>query len=690
MNGRYRVTVLAVELYDPLLIQRAIARAGGDGARTGATLAIEVPGGFRPAIVASFGSRAEATRLLASLAIDGIEANIVDDGHPLWNRLRRAWLRLEGRDRTAKTTAPEQRLPDQPIDPLAPPGSEPDRVNFKLHRNADRTDINPVDAVFGELRVHLVRLAGLIVVILLFALPWYFMLGRVSSSENLKGAGGGEEVFRLSGGSGADLPKGALQDGSGSGSGSGGDPQREAEQMAAGAGSGDDGKSGPTRGQGAGGPGPIDEPTEAGGGNGPGGGKGGAPGSGGDPDAANDQLKRTALLLTIAGLLGLVAGLVAGWLSFSRGKPGLRVVKSTWFWVAAAVLVGGLALGHFATRQAELKKVAATVQHEGSGSGSSDSSGSGSGAALGSGSGEGSGSGSGSGATAPRSADAPKSIASQVASMQGPPKSNLAELLRTLREKQAAPAKAQGRKGASKTDRPAPGSAAAPSAAGDASASAGEPPSGPATGQNRAARGSAATPAASAPPAPANSPAKAAAGPSGKGSSDGTGSRRSAPAQRPATTPSEAAAGTPTDAPAEPGTAGNAAPGNAPAAGAKQSPVESKVAAMGEPPCEALRSPYKAMLCKLRKERDAAAKAAEEAAAAKPGADPNRPGADKPGADKSAPGQPGGGKSKKGNQPPANSQQPPKSPNLVAGVGFSVGLLLGLLFSLFYYRFYRR
>ena len=33
MNGRYRVTVLAVELYDPLLIQHAIARAGGDGAR---------------------------------------------------------------------------------------------------------------------------------------------------------------------------------------------------------------------------------------------------------------------------------------------------------------------------------------------------------------------------------------------------------------------------------------------------------------------------------------------------------------------------------------------------------------------------------------------------------------------------------------------------------------------------------
>ena len=257
-----------MELYDPLLIQRAIARAGGDGARTGATLAIEVPGGFRPAIVASFGSRAEATRLLASLAIDGIEANIVDDGHPLWNRLRRAWLRLEGRDRTAKTTAPEQRLPDQPIDPLAPPGSEPDRVKFKLHRNADRTDINPVDAVFGELRVHLVRLAGLIVVILLFALPWYFMLGRVSSSENLKGAGGGEEVFRLSGGSGADLPKGALQDGSGSGS--GGDPQREAEQMAAGAGSGDDGKSGPPGGKGGAGPSPLSEPTEADGGNGPG------------------------------------------------------------------------------------------------------------------------------------------------------------------------------------------------------------------------------------------------------------------------------------------------------------------------------------------------------------------------------------------------------------------------------------
>ena len=118
MNGRYRVTVLAVELYDPLLIQHAIARAGGDGARTGATLAIEVPGGFGPAIVASVGSRDEATRLHASLTSSGIEAIIVDDGHPLWNGLRRAWLRLEGRNPTAKTTAPEQRPPDQPIDPF--------------------------------------------------------------------------------------------------------------------------------------------------------------------------------------------------------------------------------------------------------------------------------------------------------------------------------------------------------------------------------------------------------------------------------------------------------------------------------------------------------------------------------------------------------------------------------------------
>ena len=136
---------------------------------------------------------------------------------------------------------------------------------------------------------------------------------------------------------------------------------------------------------------------------------------------------------------------------------------------------------------------------------------------------------------------------------------------------------------------------------------------------------------------------------------------------------------------AKPGTAGNAPAAKAPAATAKQSPVESKVAAMGEPPCEAQRSPYKAMLCKLRKEREAAAKAAEEAAAANPGAD--KPGADKPGADKSAPGNPTGGK---GNQPAANNQQPPMSRGLVAGVGFSVGLLLGLLFSLFYYRFYRR
>ncbi len=543
MNGRYRVTVLAVELYDPLLIQHAIARAGGDGARTGATLAVEVPGGFGPAVVASVGSRAEADRLLASLTSSGIEAIVVDDGHPLLNKLRRAWMQLEGRDPDAKTTAPEQRPPELPVDPLAPPGSEPDRINFKLHRNAERAEVNPIDAVFGELRVHLVRLAGLIVVILLFALPWYFMLGRISPTESLKGGGGGEEIFRLVGGSGGALPKVALKGGPSEGS--GGDPQREAEQMAAGAGSGDDGKSGPPAGKGGAGPSPLNEPTEAGGGNGSGGGKGGAPGSGGDPNAANDQLKRTALLLTIAGLLGLVAGLVAGWLSFSRGKPGLRVVKSTWFWVAAAALVGGIALGHLATRQAELKKVAAKVQQEGSGSGS------GSGDSAGSGSGEGSSAdekvgsgaadGSGSGATAPRSADAPKSVASQVAAMEGPPRANLAELLRKLREKQASPAKAQGRKGASKTDRPAPGSASAPSTTGDAAAAAGEPPSGPATGSNRAGRGNAATAAASAPSTPASAPA-AASSPSGKGSSDGTGSRRSAPTDRPATTPTEAAA----------------------------------------------------------------------------------------------------------------------------------------------------
>ena len=686
MNGRYRVTVLAVELYDPLLIQHAISRAGGDGARTGATLAVEVPGGFGPAVVAAPSSRAEADRLLASLTSSGIEAIVVDDGHPLLNKLRRAWLRLEGRNPDAKTTAPEQRPPELPVDPLAPPGSEPDRINFKLHRNAERAEVNPIDAVFGELRVHLVRLAGLIVVILLFALPWYFMLGRVSPTENLKGAGGGEEVFRLSGGSGGALPKVALKGGPSDGS--GGDPQREAEQMAAGAGSGDDGKSGPPGGKGGAGPSPLNEPTEAGGGNGPGGAKGGAPG-GGDPNAANDQLKRTALLLTIAGLLGLVAGLVAGWLSFSRGKPGLRVVKSTWFWVAAAALAGGIALGHLATRQAELKKVAATVQHEGSGSGSgsgeSAGSGSSAGSSAGSGSGSGAAEGSGSGATAPRSADAPKSVASQVAAMQGPPRANLAELLRKLREKQAAPAKAQGRKGASKTDRPAPGSAAAPSAAGDAAAAANEPPSGPATGQNRAGRGSAATQMAAEPSTPANSPAKASS-PSGKGNSDGTGSRRSPAATdraaNPNAAPNEAAAAAPDDDSAEPGTAGNAAPANAPSA--NSSPVESKVAAMGEPPCEAQRSPYKAMLCKLRKSRtEAAAKAAEEAAAANPGAD-------KPGADKSAPGQPTGGKSKKGNQPAANNQQPPMSRGLVAGVGFSVGFIVGLLFSLFYYRFYRR
>ncbi len=698
MNGRYRVTVLAVELYDPLLIQHAISRAGGDGARTGATLAVEVPGGFGPAVVASVGSRAEADRLHASLTSSGIEAIVVDDGHPLLNKIRRAWMRLEGRDPDAKTTAPEQRPPELPVDPLAPPGSEPDRINFKLHRNAERAEVNPVDAVFGELRVHLVRLAGLIVVILLFALPWYFMLGRLSPTESLKGGGGGEEVLRLTAGSGAQLPKVTLKGGPSDGS--GGDPQREAEQMAAGAGSGDDGKSGPPRGQGAGRPINPDDLVQEEHGNGSGGGKGGAPGSGGDPDAVNEQLKRTALLLTIAGLLGLVAGLVAGWLSFSRGKPGLRVVKSTWFWVAAAALAGGIALGHLATRQAELKKVAATVQHEGSGSGSGSGESAGSGSSAGSSAGSGSGSGategSGSGATAPRAAAPPKSVASQVAAMQGPPRANLAELLRKLREKQAAPAKAQGRKGASKTDRPAPGSAAAPSATGDAPAAAGEPPSGPATGPNRAGRGSASTQMASTPPTPANSPA-AASSPSSKGSSDGTGRRRSAPADRPAANPSEAPAaapdGAPTEAPAEPGTAGNA-PGtaaNAPAATAKQSPVESKVAAMGEPPCEAQRSPYKAMLCKLRKGRtEAAAKAAQEAAAAKPGAAPNRPGPDKPGADTSAPVQPGGGTSKKGNQPAANNQKPPMSRGLVAGVGFSVGLLLGLLFSLFYHRFYRR
>jgi hypothetical protein len=687
MNGRYRVTVLAVELYDPLLIQHAISRAGGDGARTGATLAVEVPGGFGPAIVAASSSRAEADRLLASLTSAGIEAIVVDDGHPLLNKIRRAWMRLEGRDPDAKTTAPEQRPPELPVDPLAPPGPEPDRVNFKLHRNADRAEVNPIDAVFGELRVHLVRLVGLIVVLLLFALPWYFMLGRLSPLESLKG-GGGEEVFRLVEGSGGALPKVALKGGPSDGS--GGDPQREAEQMAAGAGSGDDGKSGPPGGKGGAGPSPLNEPTEAGGGNGPGGGKGGAPGSGGDPNAANDQLKRTALLLIIAGLLGLVAGLVAGWLSFSRGKPGLRVVKSTWFWVAAAALAGGIALGHYNSRQAELRAVAAKVQHDGSGSGSGSGNqdGSGSGPGEGSSAGSGSGSaaadGSGSGATAARSADAPKSVASQVAAMQGPPRANLAELLRKLREKQAAPAKAQARKGASKADRPAPGSASAPSATGDAAAAAGEPPSSPATGSNRAGRGSAATPPASAPTTPANSPA-AASSTSGSRRSPAAADRATTPSEAAATTPSEAAAAAPNDDSAEPGAAGNAPAAKAPAATAKQSPVESKVAAMGDPPCEAQRNPYKAMLCKLRKEREAAAKAAEEAAEAKPGPDPNRPGADK-----SAPGQPTGGKSKKGNQPAANNQQPPMSRGLVAGVGFSVGLLLGLLFSLFYHRFYRR
>ena len=255
MNGRYRVTVLAVELYDPLLIQHAISRAGGDGARTGATLAVEVPGGFGPAVVASVGSRAEADRLLASLTSAGIEAIVVDDGHPLLNKIRRAWMRLEGRDPDAKTTAPEQRPPELPVDPLAPPGSEPDRVNFKLHRNAERAEVNPIDAVFGELRVHLVRLAGLIVVILLFALPWYFMLGRVSKTDSLKGGGGGEEVLRLVEGSGGALPKVTFKGGPSDGS--GGDPQREAEQMAAGAGSGDDGKSGPPGGKGGAGPSPL-------------------------------------------------------------------------------------------------------------------------------------------------------------------------------------------------------------------------------------------------------------------------------------------------------------------------------------------------------------------------------------------------------------------------------------------------
>ena len=689
MNGRYRVTVLSVELYDPLLIQRAIARAGGDGARTGATLAIEVPGGFGPAVVASVSSRDEASRLHASLLSAGIESIIVDDGHPLWNKLRRAWMRLEGRNPDAKTTAPEQRPPELPVDPLAPPGSEPDRVNFKLHRNADRADINPVDAVFGSLRVHLVRLFGLIVVILLFALPWYFMLGGLSRPESLKGGGGGEEVFRLTAGSGAQLPKVTLKGGPSDGS--GGDPQREAEQMAAGAGSGDDGKAGPPGGQGATGPSPIDEPTDAAAGGGAKGGNKPAP-AGGDPEAANEQLKRTALLLTIAGLLGLAAGLVAGWLSFSRGKPGLRALKSPWLWVAAIALVGGLALGHFATRQSELKKVAAKVQQEGSGSGSGsgDPAGSGSGAPTANGSDEAAGSGSGNSAPAPREgsgATPPKSIAAQVASMQGPPKPNLAALLRTLREKQAPAAKpsrgkAGDRSGATRSaDKGAP-TAPAPSTG----------PREPSAGPREPAKGTPAPAAPSSASQPSPAPSGPASGP-GKGSARSPGSP--AAADRAANPPQAAAEQNPAvgqGAPSEPGATGNAAPGNAPSA--KSSPVESKVAAMGEPPCEQQRSPYKAMLCKLRKSRtEAAAKAAAkaaEAAAAKPGADPNRPGADKPGGGDNAPGQPGGGKSKKGNPPPANSQQPPMSSGLVAGVGLSVGFLLGLLFSLFYYRFYRR
>jgi hypothetical protein len=510
------------------------------------------------------------------------------------------------------------------------------------------------------------------------------MLGGLSRPENLKGGGGGEEVFRLTAGSGAQLPKAALKGGPSDGS--GGDPQREAEQLAAGAGSGDDGKAGPPGGQGE--AGPIDQPTEAGAGGGAKGGKNGAPGSGGDPDAANDQLKRTALLLTIAGLLGLAAGLVAGWLSFSRGKPGLRALKSPWLWVAAAALVGGLALGHFATRQSELQKVAAKVQQEGSGSGSGagsgsgDPAGSGSGDPTANGSDEAAGSGSGNSAPAPREgsgATPPKSIAAQVASMQGPPKPNLAALLRTLREKQAptakpSRAKAGDRAGATRSADKGEPTAPAPSTG----------PSEPSRGPSEPAK---ATPAPAA-PSSASQPAPTPSGPtSGPGKGSGRSPGSPAAADR-AASPSQAAAeqnpavgqGVPSE--------GNA---GAPSAKApKPGTVEARVASMGEPPCEQQRSPYKAMLCKLRKQRDeSAAKAAEEAAAAKPGADPKQPGADKAGADK-APGQPGGGTSKKGNQPPANSQEPPLSPGLVAGVGLSVGFLLGLLLSLFYYRFYRR
>jgi hypothetical protein len=688
MNGRYRVTVLAVELYDPLLIQRAISRAGGDGARTGATLAIEVPGGFGPAVVAAVSSRDEASRLHASLLSAGIESIIVDDGHPLWNKLRRAWMRLEGRNPDAKTTAPEQRPPELPVDPLAPPGSEPDRVNFKLHRNADRADINPVDAVFGSLRVHLVRLFGLIVVILLFALPWYFMLGGLSRPESLKGGGGGEEVFRLTAGSGAQLPKVTLKGGPSDGS--GGDPQREAEQMAAGAGSGDDGKAGPPGGQGAAGPSPIDEPNEAGGGNGPGGGKSGAPGSGDDPNALNDQLKRSALLLTIAGILGLLAGLVAGWLSFGRSKLGLRAVKSPWFWVAAAALVGGLALGHFATRQSELKKVAAKVQQEGSGSGSGSGNpaGSGSGAPTADGSDEAAGSGSGNSAPAPREgsgASPPKSIAAQVASMQGPPTPNLAALLRTLREKQAPAAKPSRSKASTGTGKGA--SDSGPQAQAGAGS---QERAGGAGGTSKSGSNAGSSTAANAGTTALSRAAGETSNNTNNRSGNGTGKRSASSASDRAANPPQAGA----EQPAAAATEGNTgAPSGTPSAPSAKAPkpgtVEARVASMGEPTCEQQRSPYKAMLCKLRKERtEAAAKAAEEAAAGKAGADPNKPGADKAGG-KNAPGQPGGGKPK-GNQPGAGKQQPPMGRGLLSGVGFAVGFVLGLLFSLFYFRFYRR
>ena len=102
----------------------------------------------------------------------------------------------------------------------------------------------------------------------------------------------------------------------------------------------------------------------------------------------------------------------------------------------------------------ELKKIAAKVQQEGSGSGSGsgDPAGSGSGAPTANGSDEAAGSGSGNSAPAPREgsgASPAKSIAAQVASMQGPPKPNLAALLRALREKQAPAAKpSRGKAGA--------------------------------------------------------------------------------------------------------------------------------------------------------------------------------------------------------------------------------------------------